>query len=307
MASHHFGIDRADASRMIRHDFRDFRARGLQRIRQIGPARSLRGNRTFFPASDALKFAGQRRSKKFLRHVVDLKIPRQPRRWPSPDPPPRSGNFASWPGATPSLRQRPAKNRTAFALVNRIQSNDAKERIARSSSAVSAGSEKLTAGSSSTVAPIFSRRVLQVARLLDGARDHDAFSVERSRRAHARVPRLSRVQQSGGAALPQLSARPAAPIASASSGGPESFSHNALRCRPGESTATSSTSFPFSTRPHAPIETWQPPSKTGERGAFRGHSRCAFPRHSSCASTRKFRRPPREPRFRSRPAPPRAD
>src|SRR5580704_371219 len=124
----------------------------------------------------------------------------------------------------------------------------------------------------------------QFARLLQGARDNDAFSLERSCHTHAPVPRLSR--SSNSAAPPSRNfCATRLPIASASEGNPESFSHK--RCAPSaESRATSSKSSPCSIRPHAPIGTWQPPPSPAraERSAV---TALRLPGSSSAAKARR--------------------
>src|ERR1700730_5793069 len=95
--------------------------------------------------------------------------------------------------------------------------------------------------------------LLHFVRLLHCPCDHDALSIEWLVGGHARVPRPSRANIAA-APCSSIFAATFSPSETASSGALQLFS--LMRCAPsGESTATSSTSFPFSTRPHAPIET----------------------------------------------------
>ena len=62
-----------------------------------------------------------------------------------------------------------------------------------------------------------------------------------------------------------------------------------MRCAPsGESTATSSESFPFSTRPHAPIGNLAAASETRKRGAFGSHGAAGFRIIQRCQDAQCF-------------------
>ena len=101
--------------------------------------------------------------------------------------------------------------------------------MARSSAVVSAGSEKLTEGSSRTTAPIFSSRSFKPRACSMARVTTMRFPSERLRRVHARVPRVSRTSSAAAPRSRNLRAT-RAPIASASAGAPESFSQ--MRCAP---------------------------------------------------------------------------
>ena len=68
---HHSRFDRADAARMIRHDFRDFRAGSLQRIRQVAPGAFAARQQDSLSRKRRAQFPSQRRPQKFLRHIID--------------------------------------------------------------------------------------------------------------------------------------------------------------------------------------------------------------------------------------------
>ena len=178
--------------------------------------------------------------------------------------------------------------------------------MARSSSVVSAGSEKLTAGSNRTVAPSFSRRSFK-SRACSTARVTTMRFPLKWLCAHscARPAALAR-QQRRRAAFAQFSCDSLADRFGLF-GRARMLSPTCAARRPEKAPRLRATSFPFSTRPHAPIETWQPPS----RPASAARSASTPLRVSASFNVREdsqrfgvFRA---RLRSRSRPAPPRAD
>ena len=260
---------------MIRHHFGDVRAHASSASGKSRRARSLRGNRIFFPASAAESSCGQCHAQKFLRDVIDGK--------------PLGGHRAGRCGAdrgaliggipaglNSSLRQRAAKKRTALALVNKIQSKSRQRDVSRDPGrrypAARKNSPRETAD---TVAPIdssrdFKPRACSTARVTTmrfpcsvpgmlmrascGFRSPAEPSAPPSRNFSAiRLPkRLRRLRR-----IPNL------------------FPHK--RCVPsGDSTATSSTQLSAFEAPPRSDGNLATASESGKRGAFRGHRAASF-------------------------------
>src|SRR5882762_4571544 len=255
-------LSRADTARMIRHNLSNFRAGSPKGIRQVAPGSPAARQQDAFPTQRRPQLASQRHSEKFFRNVIDrerLRCRGAGRRGPycRATRPVAAFRISTQLMASARKKSRRVRARKQQPIVGFQRTNGAIEvrRIGRFG--------KTHRGKQQDFCAKLFQAFLQITRLFHRACDHDALSIEWLVRAHARVPRPSRARSAAAPCSSNLAAT-LSPSGTASSGVLELFS--LMRCAPsGESTATSSTSFPPSTRPHAPMDTWQPPSRPARR------------------------------------------